>query len=224
MTVADYRPFVERMINRYEGGYGWDAGDSGGPTKYGITCYDLAEHRNEKMTSMARWAPIVRAMSLDEADQIYQEKYAKQCCFFELNAGCDCVVFDFGVNSGSSRSIRYAQGVVGVHQDGVLGPETLSAINAHNPRDFVVGLCNARLRFLKGLGIWSRFGRGWAARVADLRAYSVGRIPKPPGIMGDRIKKEKPTKKGHSKELRIPRAFAKGYDKEHQAELKKHHE
>ena len=55
MTQADYTPFVERMIARYEGNYGWDAGDSGGPTKYGITCYDLAEHRNEKMTSMARW-------------------------------------------------------------------------------------------------------------------------------------------------------------------------
>ena len=68
MTIADYQPFVERMIQRYEGGYGWDAADPGGPTKYGITCYDLAEHRHQTVTSMAAWAPLVKAMTLDEAD------------------------------------------------------------------------------------------------------------------------------------------------------------
>ncbi len=34
MTVQDYKPFVERMISRYEGGYGWDRNDPGGPTKF----------------------------------------------------------------------------------------------------------------------------------------------------------------------------------------------
>jgi len=199
------------MIDRYEGGYGWDAGDSGGPTKYGITCYDLAEHRHQKMDSMSRWAPIVRAMSLQEADDIYAQKYAVQCAFNAMNAGPDCVVFDFGVNSGSSRSVRYAQQVVGVHVDGEMGPVTLEAINNHDPADFVKALCNARLRFLRGLGIWSRFGKGWAARVADLRVYSLKLIPPPPGTLAKPLKPEKPTKTGHSKELRIPRAFAKGY-------------
>jgi len=222
MTQIDYTPFVERMINRYEGGYGWDAGDSGGPTKYGITCYDLAAHRHEKMTSMAAWAPIVRAMPLSEAEDIYAEKYAVECCFNQLGPGKDCTVFDFGVNSGSSRSIRYAQGVVGVHQDGVLGPVTLEAINAHDPRDFIVGLCNARLRFLKGLGIWSRFGRGWAARVADLRVYSVGLLPKL-GV-AYKPKPEKPTRKGSAKEHRIPKAFGKGYDKADLRELQAAHQ
>ena len=224
MTQADYTPFVERMIARYEGNYGWDAGDSGGPTKFGITCYDLAEHRNEKMTSMARWAPLVRAMTLSEADQIYQHKYAQQCCFYQLNAGCDCALFDFGVNSGSSRAIKYAQTVVGAHCDGLLGPATLEAINGHDPRDFVTRLCAVRLRFLKGLGIWSRFGRGWAARVADLRGYSLNLIPKQAALMGARIKKEKPTKTGHSKELRIPRAFGKGYHPDDLKQIKELHE
>ena len=224
MTAADYRPFVERMIERYEGGYGWDAGDSGGPTKYGITCYDLAQHRNQRMDSMAHWASLVRAMTLDEADQIYQTKYAKQCCFFEMGPGKDCVVFDFGVNSGSSRSIRYAQEVVGVHVDGVLGPQTLEAINKYDPHDFINELCNARLRFLRGLRIWSNFGRGWSARVKDLRAYSLNLIPKPPGFMGHHHKPEKPTKSGHVKELRIPKAFGKGYHKDDLNTLKAAHQ
>ena len=51
---ANYKTFITRVISRYEGDYCWDAGDSGGPTKFGITCYDLAEHMGRKMTSMAR--------------------------------------------------------------------------------------------------------------------------------------------------------------------------
>src|SRR5215472_2184254 len=70
--------------------YGWDKSDPGGPTKYGITCYDLAEFMHEKMDRMARWAPIVNAMTLATADQIYQQKYAVQCDFNDLMAGADC--------------------------------------------------------------------------------------------------------------------------------------
>ena len=224
MTTADYLPFVERMISRYEGNYGWDAGDSGGPTKFGITCYDLAEFEHVRMDSMARWAPKVRAMPLSVADQIYRTKYATACQFDALNAGCDCVVFDFGVNSGPSRAIKYAQTVVGAHCDGLLGPATLEAINGHDPRDFIIRLCNVRLRFLRGLGIWSRFGRGWSSRVADLRAYSLKLTAKPAAVMGARIKPERPTKTGHSKEMRIPRAFGKGYHPDDLQQIKASHE
>lgn len=221
MTAIDYTPFVERMIERYEGGYGWDRGDSGGPTKFGITCYDLAQHRHERMDSMQRWAPIVRAMPLSEADDIYETKYAVQCCFNELGPGKDCVVFDFGVNSGSSRSIKHSQQIVGVHVDGILGPQTLAAINAYGPQKFINELCEDRLRFLRGLGIWSTFGRGWKSRVEDLNAYSLKLLPKPmaAGIM------QKPHRERHEhKSTRILKAFAKGYHKEDLDALKAAHE
>jgi lysozyme family protein len=175
MTVADYKPFVDRMIQRYEGGYGWDPNDPGGPTRYGITCYDLAEYDHEPMNSMAAWAPIVEEMSLDTAEVIYEEKYATAVDFDHLNTGCDCVVFDFDVNSGST-AIRYAQQVVGVPIDGLMGPITLAAINSTDPATFVNNLCDARLGFLRSLTTWSVFGTGWSNRVADLRAYSLGLI------------------------------------------------
>ena len=167
----NYRAFVDRMIQRYEGGYGWDRSDPGGPTKYGITCFDLAEHRHQKMTSMAAWASIVRSMELSEAEDIYASKYATACAFDDLVSGPDCSIFDFGVNSGPSRAIKYAQMVVGTARDGVLGPNTLAAINAMDPNKFIDDLCDFRLGFLRALGTWSAFGKGWSSRVADLRGY-----------------------------------------------------
>jgi lysozyme family protein len=53
--LENYVAFCSRMIKKYEGGYGWDKGDSGGPTKFGVTCYDLAAHRGQKMDSMKRF-------------------------------------------------------------------------------------------------------------------------------------------------------------------------
>lgn len=203
MTATDYQPFVERMISRYEGGYGWNKNDPGGPTKFGITCYDLAEHRHEIMDSMRRWAPLVKAMALTEADDIYAQKYATACAFNNLKSGCDCVVFDFGVNSGPSRAVKYAQRIVGTAVDGVMGPFTTNAINGYVTADFINKLCDARLTFLNGLPTWAVFGKGWAARVKDLRAYSLALLrPQQPAMMA----------KYQAKPTRIHLAFAKSWD------------
>lgn len=202
MTVADYQPFVERMISRYEGGYGWNQNDPGGPTKYGITCYDLAEFMHEPMDSMARWAPLVKAMTMQTADSIYDTKYASACDFYNLNPGKDTVIFDFGVNSGTARAIKYAQRVVGVLADGDLGPITLKAINDFDPRTFINSLCDARLTFLHGLSTWPVFGGGWGARVADLRSYSIN-LAYPPARTGSELYVEKTQL--------IPLAYGKAY-------------
>lgn len=199
---VDFRPFVERMISRYEGGYGWNRRDPGGPTKYGITCYDLAEFMHDQMDSMARWAPIVEAMMLTTADEIYETKYATATAFDELNVGTDVVVFDFDVNSGS-RAVRCAQTVANVAVDGKMGPVTIAAINAMDPTRFVDALCDERLAFLRRLSTFDEFGAGWTARVADLRAYAHGLIHPPARatIIPYREKIE-----------RIPLAYPKAYD------------
>jgi lysozyme family protein len=159
---VDYVPFVDRMIQKYEGPYGWNKSDPGGPTKYGITCYDLAEHLGEKMTSMAAWAPRVQAMTLATAEQIYATKYATAISFNSLPAGVDCVVMDYAVNSGIGRGQ-------------LMLTEFATNIVAH-PQIAIEAICDERLRFMhqiRGGSAWVEFGRGWQARVDDLRAYAL---------------------------------------------------
>lgn len=155
---ADYQPFIERVIHKYEGGYGWNRKDPGGPTKYGITCYDLAQHRGQKMTSMAAWEAPVRDMTLQEAEAIYRTKYAIAVAFDQQAAGVDCCVLDYAINSGTARAQRVA-----------------AAIGPLPPKEFIDAMCAERLRFMhviRGGSAWAEFGRGWQARVDDLRAYS----------------------------------------------------
>lgn len=173
------------MIERYEGGYGWSRADPGGPTKFGITCFDLAAHRHMRMDSMSRWAPIVAAMPLTEAEDIYAEKYATATHFNDMISGPDCCVFDFGVNSGPSRAIKYAQGIVGTTADGIIGPITLNAINRYDPVKFVVALCARRMAFLRALGTWPTFGVGWTRRVTDLQKYCTALAAAAPAPVAD---------------------------------------
>lgn len=156
---VDYDPFVDRLIQKYEGPYGWNKKDPGGPTKYGITCFDLADHMGQKMDSMARWAPIVQAMSLATAEEIYKMKYATAIGFDTLPAGVDVVVLDYAVNSGIGRGkLMLSEFPTAIKTNPVL------AINA---------ICDERLRFLHGLKTWPEFGNGWNARVVDLRTYAL---------------------------------------------------
>lgn len=157
---VDYAPFVDRMIQHYEGPYGWNKKDPGGPTKYGITCYDLAEHMGQKMDIMERWAPIVQAMTLATAEQIYATKYATAIGFNTLPAGCDVVIMDYAVNSGTGRGETIANEFKALLTD---------------PVKYIDAVCDERLRFMhaiRGGSAWVEFGHGWAARVEDLRTYA----------------------------------------------------
>jgi lysozyme family protein len=179
MVALTYQPTIDRIIHSYEGGYGWNKSDPGGPTKYGITCYDLAEFMGQKMDSMARWAPIVQAMTLETAEAIYKKKYAAGIMYDDLPAGVDADMLDYGINSGVARPILVAQrlcGFTGRDLDSRMGPKTLAAIKAQDPTKFINAMCDERLQFMRAIDggkMWTTFGHGWSNRVADLRTYST---------------------------------------------------
>ena len=56
--------------------------------------------------------------------------------------------------------------MVGVTQDGQIGPKTIAAAKAY----LGVRLTDMRLGFLKGLPTWGTFGRGWSNRINDVYA------------------------------------------------------
>ena len=177
----NYGPFIGRMIDKYEGGYCWDKADPGGPTKYGITCYDLAEHRGQKMDSMARWAPIVQSMPRSEAEAIYRKKYAAHLFFDDLNNGKDCVLLDYGVNSGWTRPIKVARKLLKLEGPASMDTALIKAINDADPRWFINAVCQERLYFMHQIRngtAWNEFGRGWQARVDDLNKYSLALVTK----------------------------------------------
>ena len=185
--LASLKSFLQRLIKRYEGGYVWDKADPGGPTNYGVTWIALADHRKEKATSAAEWAPKVKAMSINEAIEIYENKYAPPVRYDKLPLGVDTTMLDYAVNSGPARPKKVACAIVGTK---VYDDATIAKIKAMPSADFINTMNDERLRFMKALkggSMWARYGKGWGSRVADLRAYSLalaaGKVsPMPPDL------------------------------------------
>jgi len=71
------------------------------------------------------------------------------------------------------QSLEIFQAVLGVVQDGRIGPATLTAAGARPAGVVIDALCDARLAFLEKLPTWPSFGRGWSARVASVRRQAL---------------------------------------------------
>jgi lysozyme family protein len=163
---------LKRLLE-HEGGYSNHPDDPGGPTNFGITIFDCRKYLKRDAT-----ADDVRVMTLSQAQAIYRAKYWDALRCDDLPAGLDYAVFDYGVNSGIARSARVLQRVLGVADDGVIGPLTIAAAMRCDVRSTVVKICDERLAFLRSLRTWRVFGKGWGRRVAEVKAAALVMISK----------------------------------------------
>lgn len=157
-----------RRVFAHEGGYTDHPSDPGGPTNWGITIHDARMYWKRDAC-----ADDVRGMPKDVAKRIYRTKYWDAMRCDELPAGVDYAVFDFGVNSGVTRSLKFLEGIAGVPQDGKPDDTLIRTVAHLPPRPVITELCNKRLVFLKGLKTWPTFGRGWGRRVDEVKSCAI---------------------------------------------------
>jgi lysozyme family protein len=157
-----------RRVLAHEGGYSNHPSDPGGATNWGITLNDYRMYIKRDGT-----AADVRNMTRDQAKRIYQAQYWDKMRCSELPAGIDYAVFDFGVNSGVSRSIKYLERIAGVPQDGRADDKLIRSISQMDAKLVITQLCNSRLAFLRALKTWPVFGKGWGRRVEEVRAAAA---------------------------------------------------
>lgn len=157
-----------KQVLKYEGGYSDHPQDPGGATMRGVTqaVYDDWRKTNKLPTQS------VRNISDAEVAAIYKNLYWDRISGDLLPAGVDFAVFDFAVNSGVSRAAKTLQAVVGVTQDGVIGPATIQATKTY----VAMTVTNKRLAFMQSLSVWSTFGKGWSARITDVKNQIIALV------------------------------------------------
>ncbi|SFP86883.1 Glycosyl hydrolase 108 [Mesorhizobium sp. NFR06] len=118
----------------------------------------------------------VRSITSQKRFEIYDRQYWDQVKGDHLPAGVDYVVFDGAVKSGPKQSVIWLQRALGSlyegRIDGVMGLRTIAAaVQSRNNDDALIDrICDQRLAFLPHLKTWSTSGRGWGARVAEVRS------------------------------------------------------
>ena len=137
-----------KVVLRHEGGWVDDPADRGGETNFGISTLIIAREgiTNEflGMPPGPRAPGWLKKLTLEGAVRVYRQLFWDRYGYAGIN---DLVVatkvFDCAVNCGPARSHAMAQRAANLcgapcDVDGLLGPESMKAINASPPRQFVV--------------------------------------------------------------------------------------
>lgn len=117
--------------------------DRGGSTKFGITKATLSRWRGRAMTTAD-----VKALDVGEARDIYMVLYVSQPGFLDIAEPLRTQLVDFGVHSGPAQAVRALQRVLGVTDDGILGPVTRAALAGQNVAQVAREVWQARVRYL----------------------------------------------------------------------------
>jgi len=163
--MSNFEKAIDRVL-AHEGGYVNDPRDNGGETNWGVT-------RNT--ATAAGYKGSMRDMTRDQAKAIYKRLYWDTIKADQMPFAVAYQVFDAAVNHGVSAASKMIQRAVGVADDGVIGANTLRAINSRSVQNLVFEFNGARISFYTAIAKpqFDRFGKGWMNRVAQNLRYAA---------------------------------------------------
>lgn len=165
--MASYKELVP-FIRKWEGGFVNHKNDRGGATNKGITIGTFRSVFGQgktiedlKRLTEEQWMFIFKKLFWDKckADQIQDQSIAN-------------MLVDWAWNSGAVTAIKHLQKLVGVTADGIVGKQTLNAINSRDPMPLFINFKSERIKFYKNI-VKSNpsqqvFLNGWLNRVAHI--------------------------------------------------------
>lgn len=151
-------------ILRWEGGLVNDPDDAGGATNKGVTLAtfrkfygaDATVAQLKKITD-EQWLHIFKVGYWDKfkADDITDQSVANMCVDWLYNSGI--------------AAIKRVQKIVGVVDDGIVGPKTIAAINAKEAQPLFYQIRAARIAFVETIArnkpSQRKFLQGWKNRI-----------------------------------------------------------
>lgn len=175
--MADFNKALPLILAR-EGGYVNDPDDPGGETYKGIARKKQPEWVGWIIIDTMKKQPNFQVI-VDSNQNLQSEIHRFYKAVFWDKVGGDRIndqdvahsIFDFAVNAGVSTSVGLAQQVVGSSCDGVIGPQTIQAINAFAPDHFlaafVVEKCRKYIAICKKRPDSRKYFFGWIDRAVN---------------------------------------------------------
>lgn len=160
------------FILQWEGGFVNDPADLGGATNKGVTIGTFNEYRKRrglpsptvddlKNISESEWHDIFKSLYWDrwKADEIKSQAVAN-------------ILVDWVWASGS-HGIKRPQRLLGVKADGIVGKQTIAAVNAMDAATLFKMIKADRLKFVdeicKARPANERFRKGWTNRINSIK-------------------------------------------------------
>lgn len=161
---------ITRLLE-HEGGFVNHPDDPGGITNHGVTKKVYEEWVERKVSEQE-----MRDLTHEDVAPVYKNNYWDRLRADDLPSGVDWSCFDWGVNSGTSRAAKALQRIVGVEQDGGIGPMTLQAVAEVEPTEIIEQMHHMRDKFYRDLSTFDTFGRGWIRRNDETKEQALNLV------------------------------------------------
>ena len=155
--MGDFHRCIELVLAE-EGCLSNHPADPGGLTKYGIS------KRSYPTLDIA-------ALTLDDAKAIYRRDYWQVVHGDQLPSGLDLLLLDCAINQGPATAIKLLQRALRIRDDGLIGPQTLSAAEAAMPDVLDAFAAERALRYELNPNEVT-FGRGWYRRLLRMHRHA----------------------------------------------------
>lgn len=160
---------LQPFILRWEGGFVNDPLDRGGATNKGITIGTFRRFYGKEAT-----VEQLKQITDDQWLRIFKEGYWNPWKADQIkNQSIANIVVDWAWASGPVTAIKQVQRILGVVDDGVVGPKTLAAINSADQQTLFAEIHVARLKFVENIvqknPTQVRFLKGWKNRINAIK-------------------------------------------------------
>lgn len=172
--MANYKQLIPTIL-KWEGGWANDSLDRGGMTMKGITMDSyktFCQTQNRPIPTPSdlqnisedEWSNIFKTMYWDrwKADQIQNQSIAN-------------ILVDWVWASGV-WGVKIPQRLLGVVEDGIVGSQTITALNRQNPAEFFAKVHAKRIYFVENIvhrdPTQARFIKGWKNRINDFKFHN----------------------------------------------------
>jgi len=165
--MADSKKLIPFLL-KWEGGFVDDPLDKGGATMKGVTIGTFRQFCGQHMT-----ASDLKAITDEQWNRIFKTGYWDRWRADEIrHQSIANILVDWIWGSGI-HAVRIPQRLLGVTDDGIVGPVTLAAVNAATPSELFYEIKGARKLFIHdiiaGTPTNIRFRQGWLNRLNDLK-------------------------------------------------------
>jgi lysozyme family protein len=169
--MADAKQLMPHILH-WEGGFVNDPRDAGGATMKGVT---LATFR--RFYGATATIDQLKAITDEQWLHIFKVGYWDKCLGDQIRSQSVAnAIVDWAYNSGPAVAAKKVQALVGVPIDGAIGPKTIAAINAADPRQLFGRIQQSRTAYVEAIvrnkpsqGV---FLEGWKNRINSLTFIS----------------------------------------------------